>query len=116
MLRQLGRLPLSRLVNTRHGMGQANPGSRAEWLYRRSMARTDAVAHQAFRIGRAGYGMQFHFEASCAVVDDWTRSFPRTILDMAPGWLDGYAKARADHGPAADAAGLALARAWVAQV
>lgn len=80
------------------------------------LARTDAVAHQAFRIGRAGYGMQFHFEASCAVVDDWTRSFPRTILDMAPGWLDGYARARADHGPAADAAGLALARAWVAQV
>ncbi len=37
-------LPLSRLVNTRHGMGQANPGSRAEWLYRRSMTRTDAVA------------------------------------------------------------------------
>jgi glycosyltransferase involved in cell wall biosynthesis len=37
-------LPLLRIVNTRHGMGQANPGSRAEWLYRRSMVRTDAVA------------------------------------------------------------------------
>ena len=37
-------LPVARIVNTRHGMGQSNPGSRAEWLYRRSMARTDAVA------------------------------------------------------------------------
>lgn len=37
-------LSITRLVNTRHGMGQADPGSRAEWLYRRSMLRTDAVA------------------------------------------------------------------------
>lgn len=38
-------LPLQRVVNTRHGMGESNPRSRREWLYRRSMARTDyAVA------------------------------------------------------------------------
>lgn len=80
------------------------------------LAQNAAAGQQAFRIGRAGYGMQFHFEASCAVVDDWTRSFPRSILEMAPGWLDTYGDARAEHGPGADAAGLALARAWVAQV
>ncbi len=38
-------LPLQRVVNTRHGMGESNPRSRREWLYRRSMTRTDyAVA------------------------------------------------------------------------
>lgn len=38
-------LPLQRVVNTRHGMGESNPRSRREWLYRRSMAGTDyAVA------------------------------------------------------------------------
>ena len=38
-------LPLQRIVNTRHGMGEVSPGSRGEWLYRRSMGSTDyAVA------------------------------------------------------------------------
>ncbi|MET0582204.1 MAG: glycosyltransferase [Pseudoxanthomonas sp.] len=38
-------LPLQRVVNTRHGMGESDPRSRREWLYRRSMSRTDyAVA------------------------------------------------------------------------
>lgn len=37
-------LPPARLVNTRHGMGAADPASRLEWLYRRSMRRTDTVA------------------------------------------------------------------------
>jgi glycosyltransferase involved in cell wall biosynthesis len=37
-------LPLARIVNTRHGMGPAQLGSRSEWLYRLSMRRTDMVA------------------------------------------------------------------------
>lgn len=37
-------LPIARLINTRHGMGAAQPRSRGEWLYRRTMARTDTVA------------------------------------------------------------------------
>lgn len=37
-------LPLARVVNTRHGMGAARPRSRGEWLYRRTMRRTDSVA------------------------------------------------------------------------
>ncbi len=36
-------LPLKRIVNTRHGMGMADPRSRREWFYRRSLGRTDAV-------------------------------------------------------------------------
>jgi len=37
-------LPLAKVINTRHGMGASRPGSRGEWLYRRTMARTDIVA------------------------------------------------------------------------
>lgn len=37
------RLPLSRIVNTRHGMGAADRSSRLEWLYRRSVRHTDYV-------------------------------------------------------------------------
>ena len=37
-------LPIARLINTRHGMGAAQPRSRGEWLYRRTMRRTDTVA------------------------------------------------------------------------
>lgn len=37
-------LPLSRIVNTRHGMGASRPSGRLEWLYRRAMPRTDVVA------------------------------------------------------------------------
>ena len=37
-------LGFSRVVNTRHGMGAGGAGARAEWLYRRAMRGTDAVA------------------------------------------------------------------------
>ncbi len=37
-------LPIARLINTRHGMGAAQPRSRGEWLYRLTMRRTDTVA------------------------------------------------------------------------
>lgn len=80
------------------------------------LATNGAAAHQAFRIGRAGYGTQFHFEASRAVVDDWNRTFPAAILNQSPGWHDRYPQHRALHGAAADAAGLTIARNWVALV
>lgn len=34
----------ARVVSTRHGMGATEPASRKEWLYRRTMPRTDVVA------------------------------------------------------------------------
>lgn len=37
-------IPFACVVNTRHGMGVSDPRSRREWLYRRSLWRTDAVA------------------------------------------------------------------------
>ena len=80
------------------------------------LAENDAVAHQAYRIGRAAYGTQFHFEADRAVVADWSASFPAAAEAMHPGWHHAQAAEAARHGPAADAAGLALARAWVALI
>lgn len=51
-------LPLQRIINTRHGMGETKQGSRGEWLYRRSMRLTDyavAVCEAARgRLARSG--------------------------------------------------------------
>jgi GMP synthase-like glutamine amidotransferase len=71
---------------------------------------------QAFRFGRAGYGTQFHFEANRNVVADWTRRFPDAISGMDAAWARSHSAQEAAHGAAADAAGLALARAWVALI
>jgi GMP synthase (glutamine-hydrolysing) len=77
------------------------------------LATNPAVANQAFRIGRAAYGMQFHFEAGTRVVEDWNRIFEDQIMGIDPHWLERYPEHAARHAEQADAAGLALARAWV---
>ncbi len=80
------------------------------------LAAAPGAAQQCFRVGRASYGMQFHFEADREVVSAWNAEFPRTIERISPGWLAAYpARASAD-GPEADAAGLAIARAWVSLI
>ena len=80
------------------------------------LATNAAAENQAFRIGRAVYGTQFHFEASRPVVETWAETFPDYISALAPGWLERRAALAAENGPGADATGLALARAWVATV
>lgn len=77
------------------------------------LATTATAPSQAFRMGRATYGTQFHFEAHRAVVADWTRTFPDRTEAMEPGWLKTHADRAATQGAAADAHGLAIARAWV---
>lgn len=77
------------------------------------LATSDAAPAQAFRIGRAGYGTQFHFEANRKVVADWTRTFPTLTEDMQPGWHDTHPRLAPDLGAQADQHGLTLARAWV---
>ncbi|ACI57509.1 glutamine amidotransferase class-I [Rhizobium leguminosarum bv. trifolii WSM2304] len=77
------------------------------------LATSPVAENQAFRIGRAVYGTQFHFEADRAVVEQWKAEFPATIERIASGWLENHAELAARHGGAADAAGLAIARAWV---
>lgn len=77
------------------------------------LATSTAAQYQAFRIGRATYGTQFHFEASRAVVRDWMRRFPDLVEAMAPGWADRHDELAETLGHKADTHGLALARAWV---
>ena len=77
----------------------------------------NAAAHnQAFRIRRAAYGIQFHFEADRALVERWNEDFAEFLAARQPQWREAHAASAARHGPAADAAGLAIARAWVAQI
>lgn len=77
----------------------------------------NAVAeNQAFRIGRAIYGFQFHFEADSPMVRDWSTSFAPLIAERHPEWAGRLDDEMARNGPQADAAGLAIARAWVATI
>ncbi|MBA4324611.1 MAG: GMP synthase [Rhodobacter sp.] len=80
------------------------------------LAHSPTAAHQAFRIGRATYGTQFHFEASRSVVRDWTRTFPDLTDRMSPGWTTRQPELARTRGAEADRHGLALARAWVSLI
>ncbi len=77
------------------------------------LATNGDVRNQAFRIGRASYGMQFHLEADARVIGEWMEDFPDAIDAIAPGWIEDHSVHRAAHGSQADAAGLAMAQAWV---
>ncbi len=77
------------------------------------LAENGAAAMQAFRIGRATYGTQFHFEMHRPVVADMTRRFPEQVEALHGGFAATLPDGPDGHGPAADEAGLALARAWV---
>jgi GMP synthase (glutamine-hydrolysing) len=77
---------------------------------------TGGIANQAFRIGRAAYGTQFHFEAGLGVVETWRQRMAGAIVRKAPGWLERYDEEVRAHAMDADRAGLALARAWIQTV
>jgi GMP synthase-like glutamine amidotransferase len=78
------------------------------------LAANPAAENQAFRIGRASYGIQFHFEADRPMVSHWTKIFAGYLAERHPGWA--HEEEAATHGPAADTAGLALARAWISTI
>ncbi len=80
------------------------------------LASSPVAPAQCYRAHRAAYGMQFHFEASRAVVTDWTAHFPDLLEAHIPGWVADFPTHAATHGTAADQHGLAIARAWVALI
>ncbi len=80
------------------------------------LASSPVAAQQAFRAGRATYGFQFHFEANRAVVGDWVQRFPDLVEGNEAGFAGRLADRAAREGVIADAAGLAIARAWVGLV
>lgn len=77
------------------------------------LATSPTAQVQAFRIGRAGYATQFHFEANRAVAADWAREFAEAFEANRPGWVGDFDTHAAHHAAKADAHGLAIARAWV---
>lgn len=74
------------------------------------------VHNQAFRIGRATYGIQFHFEADRTVVDAWSEEFRDWLAEIHPDWATRKDVDAAKFGPKADALGLMIARNWVATI
>jgi GMP synthase (glutamine-hydrolysing) len=78
------------------------------------LATSAMTAMQAFRLGRAVYGIQFHLEADRPLVECWNRDFAEMIAEETPDWTERHARDAATHGKQADATGLAIARAWVA--
>ena len=80
------------------------------------LGRSGAAAHQAFRLGRATWGTQFHFEANRRVVADWTREFPDLTEAMQPGWAAAHPVLAERLGVEADRIGLEIARGFVAQI
>jgi hypothetical protein len=77
------------------------------------LAESDMTELQAFRIGAAVYGIQFHFEADTGLVAQWNSDFADELAESVPDWPARHPGEAARHGAAADAAGRALARAWV---
>ena len=80
------------------------------------LAGSDLAAIQAFRLGPRAYATQFHFEASRAVVADWSATFPELIAGMDPDWARDHPIRAKTQGIAADEVGITLARAWVAMI
>jgi GMP synthase-like glutamine amidotransferase len=78
---------------------------------------SNAVAeNQAFRVGRATYGIQFHFEADRPLLRQWNIAFAPSIAERHPDWPGRFETEAALHGPDADAAGQTIARAWVSTI
>jgi GMP synthase-like glutamine amidotransferase len=77
------------------------------------LAENETAKNQAFRIGRATYGMQFHFEANQSVVAGWCENFESSVEAMSPGWASNFTGYCQAFGSEADEAGLNIARQWV---
>ncbi|PLX36119.1 MAG: GMP synthase [Hyphomicrobiales bacterium] len=80
------------------------------------LATSDLTRHQAFRIGRAVYGIQFHFEASRALVEEWCEVFADHIAEHTPDWPLRMEEESARHGVLADTVGLEIGRRWVSLI
>lgn len=80
------------------------------------LALSDQTQTQAFRIGRAVYGIQFHFEADVAIVADWSEAYATTAEAAHPGWARVMPSLAATVGQEAERVGRRLADAFIARV
>ena len=77
------------------------------------LAANNATPNQAFRVHRAAYGIQFHFEADRPLVTKWNERFADVIDKKDPDWAQRFPSEAAKHGPVADDVGRRIAKAWV---
>ncbi|GAB4518016.1 MAG: GMP synthase [Roseibium sp.] len=68
---------------------------------------------QAFRMGRATYALQFHFETGLPEVRAWSETFAGDIAAHTPDWPARLDTEAARHGEAAERTGAAISRAWL---
>jgi hypothetical protein len=79
----------------------------------RHLATSQMTPVQAFAVGRAVYGVQFHMEADRVAVEGWSRDYAAAIADYAPDWETQRLGEAARHAAAAEAVGLELTRRWI---
>ncbi len=78
------------------------------------LASSDATPHQAFRLGRATYATQFHFEVALPEAEQWSALFSERIREHTPDWPERFTHEANRHAAASDRTGQAIAEAWVA--
>ena len=80
------------------------------------LAASAMANHQAFRIGRATYGIQFHFEVNDEIIDSWFEIAGHWLDEDMPGWRDALVAQRAAHARQAERIGRDMTRAWLGLV
>ena len=78
------------------------------------LAESVMTPNQAFRLGKATYAVQFHFETGLPEVRNWSNVFADEIANHTPDWHQRFEEEAARHAGSADEIGAALARAWLA--
>ncbi len=77
------------------------------------LAHSPACGRQAFRIGRATYGFQFHPEATAGIVQGWAARFGEEAREKNHDVLDGLGHALDTHLPAAEHFTRTITRRWL---
>lgn len=78
------------------------------------LASSHMTPNQAFKMGRATYACQFHFECSVDQVNHWNGCFHGPINELVPHWKEILEEQGPTHGPRADALGLEISQRWIA--
>ncbi|MEM9634896.1 MAG: type 1 glutamine amidotransferase [Pseudomonadota bacterium] len=78
------------------------------------LAESDMTPVQAFRLGRATYAVQFHFETGLDEVREWSEVFADEIQTHSPDWHGRLEDEANHHAARSDEIGAALAKAWLA--
>ncbi|MEZ5841760.1 MAG: type 1 glutamine amidotransferase [Hyphomicrobiales bacterium] len=77
------------------------------------LATSDLTPIQAFRIGRAVYALQYHFEATPAIMAEWAHGHAHHLDDQVPGWRAELDRHNAESWPRTRATGEAITAAWL---